>query len=84
MIAVENKNQLTDLKKLCKDYNIRICKIPTKKEKFPVYYSVVEIGETGIVILAPDFNYKGLVKLGWQKMEYKEFKKSFLLEVLNA
>jgi len=85
MITIENKNQLTEFKKLSKQHDIRICKIPGKKEKFPVFYSVVEIESDESVILVPDFNRRLLtVKYHWNEMPYKEFKKAFLKEVEHA
>ena len=84
MITIENKNQLTELKKLCKNYDLRICKVPVKGEKFPIYYSFVEIMQNSSVILVPDLNLKALIKMGWKEIAYKDFKKALLKENVNA
>lgn len=74
MVKIENNNQLSELRNICKKNDVLGCRYDVPN--YPVYYCFLQIIQTGKVILAPDTDKGALEKNGWKEIGFKEFKNS--------
>ena len=74
-IQIDNKNQWTELKKLCKEKDMRIVKYGEDRFVYPVQSLITFIGATGQAIICPSKdNASECEKRGWKIVSFKNFK----------